>query len=324
MSLYEDIVFGLKSKGFEVQYYPDKRIKGDPFNKVGSGNQKLPVEVFMARLDSMWSDILARDPYNCCYDYLFVVDGLSIPPSFFERLRKNNPSIVTCNYLYDRVKGVYELDRNFPFYDRVFSFDKKDSNDFHLLFLPIYWTPMEQDKQIKYDLFGFGAYDRVRLETFRHIRKVASKEQLNAFVKIYNNYSNYFSLVLKNAVKSFFRREHFPLLDIVSGMFTNESFPPSAFKELIASSKVIVDTNHPFQDGLTARFMWALGAEKKIVTTNTSVRDYSFYTKEQCFIIDDNWEELPDFLKSDYSMPDSIRTIISKYRIDNWLDTILE
>ena len=175
MNLYEDIVSGLQGKGFDVQYYPDIRIKGDPFNKVGGGNQKMPVDVFMAKLDLLWSEILDNDSHNCNYDYLLVIDGLSVPPSFFERLRRVNPNIVTCNYLFDRVKGVYELDRNFPYYDRVFSFDKKDSNDFHLSFLPIYWTPMEQDKQIKYDLFGFGAYDRVRLDTFRHIRNIASK-----------------------------------------------------------------------------------------------------------------------------------------------------
>ena len=106
-------------------------------------------------------------------------------------------------------------------------------------------------------------------------------------------------------------------------MFSNKPLPPDVFKDYILNSKVVVDTNHPFQDGLTARFMWALGAEKKIITTNASVRNYDFYTKDQFFVVEDNWQDLPAFLSSSFTMTGSIREIVAKYRIDNWLNTIL-
>ena len=184
MNLYEDIVSGLQAKGYEVQYYQDKRIKGDPFNRAGGGEKKMPVSEFISMLDSMWSNILDKDTNNCFYDYLLVIDGLSVPSSLFDRLRKVNPSIVTCNYLYDRVKGVYELDRNFKYYNRVFSFDQQDCRDYKLSFLPIYWTPTKRRQQFRYDVFGFGSYDKVRLNTFRRIRNIVAKEKLSAFIKI--------------------------------------------------------------------------------------------------------------------------------------------
>ena len=145
----------------------------------------------------------------------------------------------------------------------------------------------------------------------------------DVIAKIYNNYGNTVSLLLRNMAKAIIGREHLPLLDIISGMFTKKALLPSDFKQLIVSSNTVVDTNHPFQDGLTARFMWALGAEKKIVTTNCSVRNYPFYSDEQIFILNNNWDELPDFLKSEFTMKESVRAEIAKYRIDNWLDTIL-
>ena len=323
MNLYEDIVIGLQKKGYEVQYYPDKRIKGDPFNKVSGGEKKMSIDDFLSLLEAMWSEILAKDPFHCLYDYFFVVDGLSVPPALFNHLRKINPNIVTCNYLYDRVKGVYELNRNFPYYDRVFSFDQKDCEDFNLSFLPIYWTPIERKQQDGYDVFGFGAYDELRLKTFNRIRRIASNNNLSSYIKIYSNYSNLFSFVLRNTAKAVIGRDCLPIPDILSGLFTNKSLSPSIFKQMIASSDTIVDTNHPFQDGLTARFMWALGAEKKIITTNASVRDYAFFSKEQFFVLEDNWQQLPEFLYSEFKMSGSIRSQVAQYRIDRWLDTVL-
>ncbi len=323
MNLYEDIVSGLQAKGYEVQYYPDKRIKGNPFNKVGGGDKKIPVEEFMVQLDTMWTEILAKDQYNCFYDYLLVIDGLSVAPLLFDRLRKANPNIVACNYLYDRVNGVYELDHNFPYYDRVFSFDQKDCADYNLSFLPIYWTPIEKCKHNKFDVFGFGGYDKTRLKVFKHIRNLASKEKLTSFIHIFIHYDNRFILLLKIFIKAILGQKHVSALDVLSGIYTNKTISPTEFRKIIASSKVIIDTNHPYQDGLTARFMWALGAEKKIVTTNQSVQNYSFYSKEQFFIINNNWQELFDFIKRDYSMPNSIREEVLKFRIDNWLDVIL-
>lgn len=323
MNLYEDIITALIKKGYQVQYYPDKRFQGDPFNKVFGGKNKIPVDTFMCQLDTMWSEILSNDPFKACYDFLLVVDGLSVPISLFEKLRKANPNIILCNYLYDRVKGVYELDRNFPYYDRIFSFDLQDCSDYHLNFLPIYWTNEKKRDNLESDIFGFGAYDKIRLNTFRQIKRIAAVEGYSEFIKIYNNYNNIVSLTAKHLLKKLMGREHFPISDIFSGMFTNKPLSPIEFKEFIAGSKIIIDTNHPYQDGLTARFMWALGAEKKIVTTNTSVRQYAFFSTEQIFVLDNNWHELPVFLKSDYTMVESIRNEIRKYRIDNWLDTIL-
>jgi len=107
-------------------------------------------------------------------------------------------------------------------------------------------------------------------------------------------------------------------------LFVFDSINPSEFRKVIQQSNIILDTQNPFQDGLTARFMWALGLEKKIITTNESVKDYDFYNDNQVFVLNDNYSELVDFIKKPFAMSDVQRDQIAKYRIDHWIDILLE
>ena len=81
----------------------------------------------------------------------------------------------------------------------------------------------------------------------------------------------------------------------------------------------IENTQNSNQDGLTARCMWALGAEKKIITTNKAVKQYPFYSPDQFFVLNNSSEGLVSFLASDFKMSNEVREIIKQYRIDNWL-----
>ena len=103
---------------------------------------------------------------------------------------------------------------------------------------------------------------------------------------------------------------------------------PSEFRAMINRSKVIVDTHPEHQDGMTARFMWAMGAGKKIITTNVSIVDYDFYTPNSIFVIDKPLNEkiensLWTFINEDSNANDIVRGIINKYKIDNWIKTII-
>lgn len=323
MNLYEDIRDGLTGLGYTVTYYPDLRIPGDPFNKARKYETKLSKSEFIEKIDAIWSEILQKDENQGFYDFLLVVDGLSVPPSLITRLKSTNPNLVACNYLYDRIRGVYEVDRNFAYYDRIFSFDLSDSKEYHLHFLPIYWIPMEKVPVKKQDVFGFGGMDKYRLEVFRHIRREVKKINKSSFIKIYYFKDSLALIFIKNFVKCILGRPGFTLSDILSGLITNKALTPKEFRKMIYSSDVILDTNHPYQDGLTARFMWALGAEKKIITTNKSIRDYSFYSREQVYILNEDGRSISDFLNSHFEMNEDLRNRISFFKIDKWLTTIL-
>ena len=67
--------------------------------------------------------------------------------------------------------------------------------------------------------------------------------------------------------------------------------------------------------------------EKKIITNNASIASYDFYTPEQIFIVsnysDKTKTDLIKFTKTKFTMDESVRQSISKFRIDNWVTSIL-
>ena len=64
-----------------------------------------------------------------------------------------------------------------------------------------------------------------------------------------------------------------------------KSLDLESVKELYQMSKVILDINHPHQTGLTMRTFEALGAGKKLITTNKSIMQYSFYNQNNIHVI---------------------------------------
>ena len=87
-------------------------------------------------------------------------------------------------------------------------------------------------------------------------------------------------------------------------------------------SQVVLDDQKDGQTGLTARFMWAIGNHKLIISTNRHVFDYSFVNTKIVSVIDVDNPIIPiDFIKKELKEEDW--PDIRDYRIDNWLKCLL-
>lgn len=73
----------------------------------------------------------------------------------------------------------------------------------------------------------------------------------------------------------------------------NEPLTPAEFRSLIYNSRCVIDTYNTFQEGMTPRFMWALGAGCKIITTNKNCKEYSFYSPEYIYIVESAKPQIP-------------------------------
>ena len=90
---------------------------------------------------------------------------------------------------------------------------------------------------------------------------------------------------------------------------------------LYKSSTIILDINHPFQSGLTMRTFEALGAGKKLITTNGNIRKYPFYNINNVLVISRNENIFPEtFFQSKYLEYDS--EFYKYYSIEGWLLSI--
>ncbi len=330
MGLHNDIIEGLKSLSYEVDYIPEKRYPYDPFYSLYKRRKSKSTEAFLSEIELYWKEILAKPEFSSAYDFLLVVDGQAIHPCLFEILSERNPHIKKVNYLFDRIEGVYAFDINFNYFDSIYTFDPSDSKKFNLNFMQIYWVPILSSCKKEYKIFGFGTYSKFRYNVFSQLEHIFSDVPGDKFIKVYNaNVRNKYIHELINYIRFFLRMErNISLKELNSGLVVSDTIPTGQFREIIASSDVVVDTSAPYQDGITARFMWALGAEKRIITTNKSVRNYSFFSKEQIFVLDldrinEQKNELLSFVEGTYVMPDSIRSLVNEYRIDNWIRTLL-
>ena len=84
-----------------------------------------------------------------------------------------------------------------------------------------------------------------------------------------------------------------------------------------------MDINHPLQYGLTSRCIEALGANRKLITTNENIKDYDFFNESNIRIIDRKNPIInADFFISDYIKPK--KEIYEKYSLKNWLINIFD
>ncbi|MDI9309702.1 MAG: hypothetical protein QM535_05770 [Limnohabitans sp.] len=100
---------------------------------------------------------------------------------------------------------------------------------------------------------------------------------------------------------------------------------PIAYKENLEkmnASKAVLDLKLKEHDGLSFRFFEAMKYQKKIITTNTTVKKYDFYLPENTFIFgEDNLEELPRFINSKY-VPIT-EDILKKYSFKIWFKNLI-
>ena len=335
MDLYKDILNCMESLGYNVDFIPEGKYLQDPNNiRCYKGIKKwlfIHPKKFKKFLEKKWQKTLASLNFNKTYDILFILDGQSIHPCVFDILKQRNTKLYAVNYLFDTTSGVYRFDLNFKYFNKVFSFDKSEVKQYGLHFLPIYWKSAEKELTNKYDLFGLGRYSSERYKLFSTLQEIGEERKLNYILKLGTDQKDFsfFARIKWNLWKFLGRtNRRIPPNFRKSPLNTFENIPPKFFRQLIAESRIIVDTSAPHQDGLTARFMWALGAQKKIITTNQSVSEYSFFSPEQIFIVknidtlkqNDNFTR---FLEDSYVMPKEIVENINKYELSNWLKLIL-
>lgn len=318
MDIYKDIITELELQNYNVTFFEDFAVKNDPLL---IRNREWPEKDYIAReeyLSQYWRNFFTSYSGNLCFDSLLVIDGMSVCPFFIEELTRQNPHLRKVLYLYDRTYKNYRFDLNFKYFDKVFTFDRLDSEYYKIPLLPIYWVPTKEKEVVtNYSVFAFATFQKERYRIFHEVFGLCKKLHLPCYIKVYIPKE---SNKLRSLIKRLLHKDLAAGLD--REMIATEPLSPSDFRRFIAQSEVILDTHNSFQDGLTARFMWAIGAGKKIITTNKSAEDYSFYNKQQIYILGEDERLLESFLDTDCAISAAQSQIVNQYRIDNWIKTL--
>ena len=310
----KEIKLGLENLGAKVDYY-DERPANDFLTKVFL-RLKLK-NLIQTKIDNYYENIL-NETKDIDYDYVFIIKLETIDKKILEELKETQQSATFILYLWDSIQNYKGKEQLLPLFDKAFSFDKTDTEKYkELSFLPLFYiplyanTPLEKDKII-YDLCFFGTGHSDRYSIVKNIEGQLEKSNL----KIYSFF--YLQSKIIFWVRKLFDKK---MRSAKISDFSFKSLNQNQLLDKILESNVIIDIEHQGQVGLTMRTIEALGCHKKILTTNSSIKEYDFYNENNVCVIDRNHIKLDEdfFLKS---YEEVNKNIYEKYSLESWIKSI--
>jgi hypothetical protein len=290
----------LRQLGARVDYF-DERPKNDFITKASI---RINRNLILKTLNKYYQGII-KSVAEKSYDYILVVGLEAMLPSAMEALKEQHPGAVFILYMWDSLKNKKYASLCLPFFDNIFSFDKSDSLTIpRIKFRPLFfideYAQISQNSNFSAntDLCFIGT---IHSDRYNLIREVQNQSD---------------ALVLKSNFYMYFPSPKVRYAKFKEFKF--KSLPQDSIKQYIEEAKVILDIQHPSQTGLTMRTIEMLGANRKIITTNTDIKSYDFYNPENIFILDRNNPKIDkSFFESSY---ESINPQIKfNYSIEGWV-----
>lgn len=309
-NLEREIIKKLVDSGAQVSYY-DERPSNNNFVK---GIIRLKRSVYQHRIDNYYKKILLKTNHDT-YNYLFVNRGEVVPEFFLEAFKKSHPDCEFIFYTWDSFKNQSHPTKILKYFDKKFTFDPDDAINFNLNFRPLFYLDSyseikkKSSAKIKYDLLFLGTAHSDRYRITNIVVNWCNENKLTSF------YYYFIHGRLVYFYKKLFDKS-FQLFDYKKLSF--ESLTTNQILELYKNSNVILDINHPGQKGLTMRTFEALGAGKKMITTNSEIKRYSFYNEKNIYLIDRDAIVLDrNFFDTVYE--DVGEDLYAKLSIEGWL-----
>jgi len=233
------------------------------------------------------------------YDIIVIIRPDLVTNKILKLLRKKTNHFVA--YYWDTAKFYPRKLKIRKYFDKIFSFDPKDCKKYGFNFLSNFYYYENAAPHIDYQVYNLSSFD-YRKDLIERIGE-----------KLYNlNISSCLKLAYHQPFKSDYI-QHIPKVINYQVML----------KE-IASAQVVLEVQRKNQCGLSFRPFEALGLNKKLITTNSDIKNYDFYDEANILILDydaTNIEIPKAFFETPYKpIPNSIR---EKYHLKNWVTTLL-
>jgi hypothetical protein len=253
---------------------------------------------------------------NVEYDYVLIIRGEAFTPKTVNMLKANFKTAKFILYLWDSV-AYRDTSKIFQLFDSVLSFDEKDVATYPGLkhradFYLDDYKAIANTKPDEFDVVFVGTMHNDRYPVIMKLDNMLKINGLNSF------YYFYFPSKLLFWKRKIFDKS-FKSVSIKSFQFKMISAERTAY--YMSKSKASLDIQGPSQVGLTMRTIETIGAQRKLITSNISVKTYDFYNKNNIFIIDRNNPTIdPNFFKTPYIPIDE--KIYYKYSLQCWIDDV--
>ena len=204
-------------------------------------------------------------------------------------IKQVNPNCKVVVFFWNKlvIKWYFDI-LNDPYVDEFYTFDEDEAKKYNFKLNSTFYTKGLKlpENEIETDILFLGR-SKDRENQLRELEQKMKKMKIKTDFKIINDEKDYI--------------DYYDYLTLLS------------------KSKAILDFNAYQQTGLSLRVMESLFHEKKLITTNKSLKKCKFYNKNNIFIIGvDQWKDLKKFLNSDYEKVS--QEIIDYYDFENWLN----
>ena len=266
----------LREAGYRVDLYDERPSNGF----VGKVCVRLGLKAYQGVINRRLKKIVEENR-DGEYDYVFVVKGEAMDAAQIRLLRQAYPKAQFVLYLWDSVNNIPRGKEKLPLYDRVLTFDPMDAQTYGIPYLPIPYgkEPARQpaQEQCRYDVVFVGTAHSVRPRVVKQIESICRENGRSCYSYFYSPHKLVYLLnKLTNPDYRYLSKGEV-------------HFTPMSARELYAlygASRCVLDIEHPKQKGTTTRPVEMLPLGKKIITTNTYVKDFPFYNENNFCIVD--------------------------------------
>lgn len=244
-------------------------------------------------------------------DILFVLGFNEFDQNNFKFLSNNLNIQKKYLYLWDDVTRVKELFLYKEYFNKIYSFDKKDCQENGFIYRPTFYSKrlekLEKNK-IKYEISFIGAYT---IERNYYLKKIINKIFNNKFIYLYMDFRRY--------LKHYFFNSKYKVKDINFFKISKEKY-----NLIMSQSEIVIDLLQFNQTSVTQRALDALYLNKKIITNNEYIKNYDFYNSNNILIINKNVTEKEIRNFKDKKYIEINKKIIEYYSLERWIKDIFE
>lgn len=300
--------------GADVDYYDERSVS----RPVDRALLKISPNLFKKKTEEYYDQIIQQHEKQN-YDYILIVRADMISVKTLKKIKQIFPNAKVNLYLWDSFKNIVGIKSKLPYFDKVFSFDRKDAeseksiNFRPLFFADVYANKKEQNNKYEYKVCFIGTVHSDRYGLIKKIRSMllSKNNKIYVYMFIQSRWIFYIHKLFKKDFRKAKMQE-----------FNTESLSMMQVSEIEAKSEIILDIQHPKQSGLTMRTIEMLGMQKKIITTNSEIMMYDFYNPNNICVIDRKNPVInKNFLTSEFAKTDD--DIYEKYSLNYWVDEVL-
>lgn len=248
-------------------------------------------------------------------DIVFMIAEASVDINLIKLIKKILKKSKSVLYLWDSVSNCKNVLDYYKEFDRVLTFDSKDSEKYGWQYRPLFYIDqLVKDAPREFDFSSICTVSEERIEMICGLKKMAEKRGYKAFIYLYCSKMGY----IRN--RYLLRKKVYRKLAV-----KDLNFHPLSLEEthrIYARSKCVVDYASKKQTGLTMRTIECLGHQCKLITNNEEIKKSDFYNEQNILYYDEKYPDIPaEFCSSAYCAIDNM--IYRKYSLKSWLEEIL-